>query len=239
MLAQGLYSADVLAYYGSASGIFVGAEGSEVMGEVGYELVWSGDITETLGNTVFPAEHTIGGRWKITFMERPSLGETITTETDVLKSWTEFSQREIKYFSGTARYAKDFNAPDVALKSKRVYLDLGNVQDIVTVRLNGKVVDTCWIAPFRLDISDYLEKGRNMLELDVSNCWVNRLIGDGKIPKEQRRTQSNVDGKFQDPDSEKLLRVSGLLGPVRLQFAKTYVRPATYIKEPKHQPDGK
>ena len=66
----------------------------------------------------------------------------------------------------------------------------------------------------------HLVKGRNLLELDVTNCWANRLIGDGKLPKEQRKTQSNVGGKFQKPGSEKLLRVSGLLGPVRLQFAE-------------------
>jgi hypothetical protein len=223
----------------NASGIFIRPAGAEITRKGAYELTWSDGEKQKIDAKTLPSDQPIEGPWKITFMERPSLGETITTETDVLKSWTEFSQREIKYFSGTASYAKDFNAPDVALKSKRVYLDLGNVQDIVTVRLNGKVVDTCWIAPFRVDVTDYLVKGRNMLELDVSNCWVNRLIGDGKIPKEQRRTQSNVAGKFQDPDSEKLLRVSGLLGPVRLQFAKTHVRTATYITEPKHQPDGK
>ena len=137
----------------------------------------------------------------------------------MLKSWTESSQREIKYFSGTARYTKIVDFAD-EVKSRRVYLDLGNVLDLVTVRLNGKVVDTCWIAPFRVDITDHLVKGRNLLELDVTNCWANRLIGDGKLPKEQRRTQSNIGDKFQKPGSEKLLRVSGLLGPVRLQFAE-------------------
>jgi hypothetical protein len=221
----------------NASGIFVGAGGAEVIREGTYELNWSDGIMEKLDSKALPSEQSIDGSWKITFMEKPLLGETITTETDVLKSWTDFSQREIQYFSGTARYAKSFNAPDVELKNKRAYLDLGNVQDIVTVRLNRKVVDTCWIAPFRVDITDYLVKGRNTLELDVTNCWVNRLIGDGNLPKDQRRTQSNVAGKFQKPGSEKLLRVSGLLGPVKLQFAETHLMPTKCKAEPKNAPD--
>jgi hypothetical protein len=209
----------------NASGIFLGAGGAEVVREGTYELAWSDGKTEKLASTALPPEQPIDGSWKITFMERPSLGEPITTETDVLRSWTEFSQREIRYFSGTARYRKIYDLPQESGvrgrgSGKRVYLDLGNVLDLVTVRLNGKVVDICWIAPFRVDITDHLVKGRNLLELDVTNCWANRLIGDGKLPKEQRRTRSNVAGKFQKPGAEKLLRASGLLGPVRLQFAE-------------------
>ncbi len=102
---------------------------------------------------------------------------------------------------------------------RRVYLDLGNVLDLVTVRLNDKVIDTCWIAPFRVDITDHLVRGENTLELDVTNCWANRLIGDSMLPEDQRRTRTNVAGEFRKSDMKKELRVSGLLGPVRLQFS--------------------
>ena len=203
----------------NASGIFVRNGGVEVIQEGAYEFIWSDGKTEKFDSTALPPDQTIQGRWKITFMERPSLGTSITAETNALESWTESSRHQIKYFSGTARYTQLFDFAS-ELNNKRVYLDLGNVLDLVTVRLNGTVVDTCWIAPFRVDITAHLVKGRNLLELDVTNCWANRLIGDGKLPKDQRKTRSNVDGKFQKPGSEKLLRVSGLLGPVRLQFAE-------------------
>ncbi len=211
----------------NASGIFVGAGGVEVVGEGAYQLAWSDGKAVKLARTALPPEQSIDGGWTITFMERPSLGEVMTTKTDVLRSWTESSRREIKYFSGTARYRKIFDLPKRPGvggrgSGRRVYLDLGNVLDLVTVRLNGKMVDTRWIAPFRVDITDYLVNGRNLLELDVTNCWANRLIGDGKLPKEQRRARSNVAGKFHRPGAGKLLRASGLLGPVRLQFAETH-----------------
>lgn len=222
----------------NASGIFVHGAGADVSRAGVYELTWSDGQAETLDSIALPAEQSIDGNWKIIFMERPLLSEPITTETDVLKSWTEFSLREIKYFSGTARYTKTFNVPvNGGPENMRVYLDLGNVQDLATVRLNGEVVDTCWIAPFRVDITDHLTKGRNTLQLDITNCWPNRLIGDGKLPKEQRRTRSNVAAKFQKRDSDKLLRVSGLLGPVRLQFAATYRIPTKHKTERKNTAD--
>ena len=87
------------------------------------------------------------------------------------------------------------------------------------IRLNGKEVSKCWISPYRADISDYLKSGNNLLEVDVTNLWANRLIGDGKLPKGERRTQTNII-KFDAPDAEQYLRVSGLLGPVKLQFSQ-------------------
>ncbi len=186
-----------------------------------YQLTWSdGKKTNIVGKQL-PAVQIIDGTWRIHFMEKPSLGESFKIETDELKSWTNFSQREIKYFSGTARYSQTFTLSRNSTEKGRVYLDLGNVQEIATVRLNGSEITTCWIAPFRADITDYLKDGDNKLEIDVSNMWPNRLIGDGKLPKDERLTRTNIK-TFDGPDAEKHLRVSGLLGAVKLQFTQIY-----------------
>ena len=208
----------------NASGIFIRPAGAEITRKGTYELCWSDGKTQKIDAHALPSDQLIEGPWKITFMERPSLGDTKSIKTDVLKSWTEFTDRSIKYFSGTARYRKIIDLPGGSGvrgqgSDRRVYLDLGNVQDLVTVRLNDKVIDTCWIAPFRVDITDHVVTGQNTLELDVTNCWANRLMGDSMLPKGQRRTRSNVAGEFEKPGMKKELRVSGLLGPVRLQFA--------------------
>ena len=50
-----------------------------------------------------------------------------------------------------------------------------------------------------------------MLEVDVVNQWPNRLIGDSFLPKEQRRTRTNI--KYTQTAQ---LYSSGLLGPVQL-----------------------
>jgi hypothetical protein len=62
-----------------------------------------------------------------------------------------------------------------------------------------------------------LKQGNNTLEVEVVNLWPNRLIGDSKLPKEQRITKTNIM-KYDAADSEKMLRESGLLGPVRISF---------------------
>ena len=43
------------------------------------------------------------------------------------------------------------------------------------------------------------------------------LIGDGKLDKSARKTRSNIK-KYDSPDAENYLRVSGLLGPVNITF---------------------
>jgi len=51
------------------------------------------------------------------------------------------------------------------------------------------------------------------------NLWVNRLIGDGKLPESQRLTKVSVNiTKFNNFDTEKYLRESGLLEPVKIRI---------------------
>ena len=56
------------------------------------------------------------------------------------------------------------------------------------------------------------EAGSNSLEVQVTNLWPNRLIGDQFLPEGQRFTHTNVRHFTQ---ASPLLE-SGLLGPVRL-----------------------
>ena len=94
----------------------------------------------------------------------------------------------------------------------RVYIDLGNVQEMAAIKLNGKEVSKCWISPYRADISDYLKTGKNLLEIDVTNLWVNRLIGDLQPDVKQKITF--VSTTFYKSRSS--LLPSGLLGPVKI-----------------------
>jgi hypothetical protein len=201
-----------------ASALHVKEDQVEI-GESGtYRFTWSDmEESEIHCKQIIP-EQNLGARWKIDFMENPLLGESFGVETDELKSWTDFPENKIKYFSGRARYSKSFQLSGETLKRGRVHMDLGNVHELATVKLNGKEISTCWIAPFRVDITDYLNAGDNFLEIEVVNMWTNRLIGDGKLHEDERLTRTNVD-KFDGPEAEKYLRTSGLLGPVKFVFS--------------------
>ncbi|MDO4574685.1 MAG: glycosyl hydrolase [Planctomycetia bacterium] len=148
-----------------------------------------------------------------------------------LSDWTENADSEVKYFSGTATYVKEFDLP---AGTHYTTLQLGVVHHLADVRLNGTNLGTVWTAPWEVSIPNGLLKaGKNRLEIDVVNCWANRLIGDTFLPAEQRTTKSNLylyekpgdippGGKkpyrvFQGFHQKDTLLPSGLLGPVTLE----------------------
>ena len=78
-----------------------------------------------------------------------------------------------------------------------------------------------WSAPFKFDITSHVKPGTNELEVEVVNMWANRLIGDAKLPLEQRLTKTNIN-KFNAKDGESFIRESGLLGPVKVEMINKF-----------------
>ena len=126
----------------------------------------------------------------------------------------------MKHFSGTATYRKTFPVSGLPSPVSKTFLDLGMVGHSAKVRLNGKDLGVLWCAPRRVDITDALKSGENELEIEVVNSWPNRLIGDAKLPKEQRRTRTNIT-QYEQPECQTLVP-SGLLGPVTLQITQNH-----------------
>ena len=54
-------------------------------------------------------------------------------------------------------------------------------------------------------------------QVDVSKLWANRLVGDWKLPEEERFTKTNVWHLYRDKTVEGEPLISGLLGPVWLK----------------------
>ena len=161
-----------------------------------------------------PTQVEITGLWDVRFPE--GWGAPKSKIFEKLISWTEDSHKDIKHFSGTATYYKEFDVPKELIGSnKHLVLDLGNVKNIADVWLNGKHLGILWKLPFRVDITRAVKPGKNTLKIEITNLWRNRLIGDENLPKEQRRTNTNI----RIPKNAPLLK-SGLLGPVRLLSAR-------------------
>ena len=117
---------------------------------------------------------------------------------------------EGKAFSGTAVYTTDFELPEKQADMP-VILDLGEVDMIAQVTVNGENIGTVWCHPYRIDITDAVKDGTNTLKIAVTGTWFNRLVRDASLPENQRRTWT-VNG----PSKDEPLRPSGLAGPVRL-----------------------
>jgi hypothetical protein len=136
------------------------------------------------------------------------------------QSWTESPDAGVRYFSGTAKYRTDVDVRRAA--GERVYLSLTDVREICTVRINGKRADTLWARPYRLDITDRLVQGRNSVELDVTNLWPNRIIGDAQPSATRTYTKTNIR-KY---TASSPLLPSGLIGPVSIETVReTRLRP--------------
>ena len=120
----------------------------------------------------------------------------------------------MKYFSGTATYTTKVNLTAKQLKGlKDVAIDLGDVENMADVYVNGQHVGFIWKAPFCLGGAlSALKPGANTIEIRVTNTWPNRLIGDAQPDVEKKYTYSS--GNFYRADAP--LRPAGLLGPVKL-----------------------
>jgi hypothetical protein len=112
-------------------------------------------------------------------------------------------------------YRKTFDSPHTTHHS-RLFLDLGEVHSVATVRLNGRTLGTLWMAPWRLDVTEVLRPGSNKLEIEVVNTWHNRLVGDRALPAEKRQTFISKDTLGKNAS----LQPAGLLGPVTLRVAE-------------------
>jgi hypothetical protein len=162
--------------------------------------------------------HDLNGPWTVQFDPRWG-GTKEPIVFGQLVSWTERPESEIRYYSGTAVYRKAFDLPAAGQSGgdePRWWLDLGEAKNVAAVRINGSDVGIAWTEPFRVELTGHLKATDNQLEIEVTNLWPNRLIGDSRLPPEERITGTNIT-KFQE-DSP--LRESGLLGPVRLLTEK-------------------
>lgn len=127
-----------------------------------------------------------------------------------LFDWSKEPDEQIRYYSGTATYKTTFRWKNKLKKGQQIYLNLGTVCNLVTVRVNGVDCGTIWTAPYRADITTALKKGINILEIEVTNTWANALKGadEGKAPFEGIWTNA----KYRKQENE--LLPAGLLGPL-------------------------
>ncbi|HEX9152250.1 MAG TPA: glycosyl hydrolase, partial [Flavobacterium sp.] len=162
----------------------------------------------------FEVVQTVDENWDLHF-DPAFHGPKDVVKTNVLFDWSTSANDSIKYYSGTATYHKEViwkgNLRD------KIWLDLGAIANIAEVSVNGKDCGTLWTYPYKVDISEALKKGKNTVRIKITNTWANRLMGDQKLPKEERLTWTTAPFRL---EGKELLK-AGLLGPVTIVKEKT------------------
>lgn len=152
---------------------------------------------------------TLAQTWKVNF--DPKYGGPKDAITfNQLDDWSKRGESSIKYYSGTASYSQTFTWNDII--QGEIWLDLGRVENLAEVYVNGINCGVAWTWPYRVNITKALKKGTNQLKIEVSNTWANRLIGDRALPEKERVTWTNAPYRLEG----KPLLPAGLLGPVKL-----------------------
>ncbi|XOV91430.1 MAG: glycosyl hydrolase [Bacteroidota bacterium] len=171
----------------------------------------------------FIKELPISGAWEVFFSDDQNKeNRCIFPE---LTDWTDHEDQSIKYYSGIAQYVKTFqyDINSILPEGKRIMLKLGDLSKIARVTLNGKSVGVCWTEPYMFDVTEIIQPGDNLLEIEVANTWSNRLVGDaskGGGDTFTNITSTNIDGlnKQRIPWKDVPLIKSGLFGPVKLSI---------------------
>jgi hypothetical protein len=150
------------------------------------------------------ATKEINFSWQVVFRNNNQ-----TLSCNQLFDWSKSDNQLIKYYSGTADYSTSFSWNDA---TEKVFVKLGKVCNIATVKINGVDCGTAWTAPYEVEISKALKKGQNTLTIEVTNTWANAINGadKGKAPFAGIWT----DGKYRMKE-DKLLE-SGLIGPISI-----------------------
>jgi len=211
-----------------------------------YVLQTSDNKELRTGFVQLPDPIKISGPWDVNFALGWGAPENI--QFPELISWSDHAEEGIRHFSGKATYSKKVMITASMLKkNQQLFLDLGKVEVIARVILNGKDLGILWKKPFLVNVTSAANEGQNLLEIMVVNLWPNRIIGDANLPEDCSWSTENGSGSgvpatlteypkwFVDNEpsptgrftfsiikvwsKDDALRKSGLLGPVILRSA--------------------
>lgn len=148
--------------------------------------------------------------WKVGFSSKVKQPEPITLEK--LVDLSTHAADNVKHFSGKATYTTTIEGVNPS-KGETILLNLNKVASMAKVKINDVYAGGAWTYPFTIDVTNYIRKGKNKIEIEVVNRWVNRIIGDLKLPDNER----DINILFNPYNANSPLIESGLIGPVTLE----------------------
>ncbi len=172
-----------------------------------------------------PPPVAVSGPWQLSYPPGQDTPATLTLDT--LQNMREHPDPMVRGFSGTVTYRTTFTVPGgMPAAGLEFLLDLGDVQQLAAVRLNGRDLGIAYRRPYVLPAGGALKEGSNELEVEVTNTWLNRMVAQKDLPEEKRLgdPSSWLDTQriermpgYKPLKDQGYLMDSGLIGPVRIR----------------------
>ena len=166
-------------------------------------VAWQAGVYEFIAERTSIRKHVdtlptcipLKGPWTVRFPQNMGASEEITLAR--LHSLHLEEDFGVRHFSGTMTYLYSLSINNIYLQDDIcLRLDLGRVEVLAEVLVNGKRASICWAPPYAIDIQQLLHEGDNLIEIRVTNLWVNRLIGDEYLPEENVYNYQDIPNKY-------------------------------------------
>ena len=153
----------------------------------------------------------ISDHWDVTLCHS-LLNDTTNAHFDTLFDLKD--NEAFQHFCGTIVYHKTINCDRDGVHTVSTILDLGLVEGVSEVFVNGQSAGVQYFGRRIYDITDYLQEGKNNLEVSVTTTMGNYLKTFSR--EENPTTWIYVN----HPRRDQPLQPMGLLGPIKLYREK-------------------
>jgi hypothetical protein len=166
-----------------------------------------------------PATVPMPGPWQVSFLRGgPTVPAPVRLDRPL--PWSAHADPGLREFSGTAVYRTEVTLARAPAPDEAFMLELGAVQAMAVVRVNGAAAGVIWALPYQLDVTRRLRAGRNLVELEVTSVPANRIaaLARSGAPRVRYHDIDFVDIQYRPFDPTSWAPVpSGISGPVQLR----------------------
>jgi len=130
-------------------------------------------------NDELVAESATAGSYTLSMSDGTTHNLSIPRSTDPVVIDEPWEKKNHDQQGFSVIHSTNFRLPAEPGSGERVYLDLGSVEVMAKVTLNGTTYETLWMPPFTLDVTDALKAGANNLSVLVTSTSNGRpKLGD-------------------------------------------------------------
>lgn len=173
-------------------------------------LVFRDDLpASSTEDSATTTQTTLSGPWQLRFESAVGTSPA-ARQIGELEDLSQHDEFDVRHFAGQVVYETTFDWQPASDRS--TWLAFDKVAPLAEVTINGHDGGVVWTAPWKLEVTEALQRGTNRLTVRVPSTWKNRLVADATLPEQERQTWTSDPVRL----PEHTLTSYGLIGTVRL-----------------------